>query len=45
VLLLFALILLVRACNNSRHKDALSNYNRQVSNIATESRQNGASSS
>jgi hypothetical protein len=31
----------VRACSNSRHKDALRDYNRQVSGIATESRQTG----
>ena len=40
-LLLLVLIFVVRACNNSRHKDALRNYNLQVSGIATESRQTG----
>ncbi|HEX6021661.1 MAG TPA: hypothetical protein VFZ00_06670 [Solirubrobacter sp.] len=41
-LILLVLVLLVRACNDRRHKDALRNYNVQVSGIATESRQNGA---
>ena len=41
-LILLLLVLAVRACNNSRHRDALRNYNVQVSGIATESRQNGA---
>jgi len=40
-LLLLVLIFVVRACNNSRHKEALRNYNLQVSGIATESRQTG----
>jgi hypothetical protein len=39
--LLLVLVLLVDACNDRRHKDALRNYNVQVSGIATESRQNG----
>jgi hypothetical protein len=39
--LLLVLILVVRACNDSRHKEALRNYNLQVSGIATESRQTG----
>jgi hypothetical protein len=41
-LILLLLVLAVRACNTSRHKEALRNYNAQVSGIATESRQNGA---
>ena len=39
--MLLALVFVVRACNNSRHKEALRNYNLQVSGIATESRQTG----
>jgi hypothetical protein len=41
VFVLFVLVFAVRACNNSRHKDALREYNRQASNIAIESRQTG----
>src|SRR3954451_10368726 len=41
VFLLFVLVFSARACNNSRHKDALREYNRQASNIAIESRQTG----
>jgi hypothetical protein len=40
-LVLLVLIVVVRACNDSRHKEALRNYNLQVSGIATESRQTG----
>jgi hypothetical protein len=40
-LILLLLVLAVRACNDSRRKEALRNYNVQVSGIATESRQNG----
>jgi hypothetical protein len=39
--LLFLLFFIVRSCNDSRHKTALKDYNRQVSNIATESSQTG----
>jgi hypothetical protein len=41
VVALLLLFLLVSACNTSRHKNALRDYNRQVSNISTASRQNG----
>jgi hypothetical protein len=41
LLILLVLFFGVRACSNSRHKDALRDYNRQVSGIATESRQTG----
>lgn len=43
VLLLFFLFFIVRSCNNSRHDTALKDYNRQVSNLATASRQTGDS--
>ena len=33
--LLLVLIFVVRACNDSRHKEALRNYNLTVSGIAT----------
>jgi hypothetical protein len=39
--LLLVLIFIVRACNDSRHKESLRNYNLTVSGIATESRQTG----
>jgi hypothetical protein len=41
VFVLFIIVIAVRACGNSRHKDALREYNRQASNIAIESRQTG----
>ena len=41
--LLFLLFFVVRACNNGRHDNALKDYNRQVSNIATASTQTGES--
>jgi hypothetical protein len=40
-LILLLLFFGVRACNNSRHKNALSDYNRQVTGIGTESQQTG----
>jgi hypothetical protein len=39
--ILLMLFFLVRACNTSRHENALKDYNRQVSGIATQSRQTG----
>jgi hypothetical protein len=41
VVILLLLFLLVRACNNTRHENALRDYNRQVSGLATASRQTG----
>lgn len=41
VLILLALFFLVRACNNTRHDNALRDYNRQVTQIATQSRDTG----
>jgi len=42
-LVLFLLFFIVRSCNDNRHDSALKEYNRQVSNIATASRQTGDS--
>jgi hypothetical protein len=39
--ILLLLFFLVRACNETRHENALKDYNRQVAGIATESRQTG----
>jgi hypothetical protein len=39
--LLLILFFVVRACNDTRHDNALKDYNRQVSNIGTQSRQTG----
>jgi hypothetical protein len=39
--LLLVLFFAVRACNDKRHDNALKDYNRQVSNIGTQSRQTG----
>jgi hypothetical protein len=41
VLIILVLFFLVRACNNTRNDNALRDYNRQVSQIGTESRQTG----
>ncbi|MDA0162002.1 hypothetical protein OM076_17135 [Solirubrobacter ginsenosidimutans] len=41
VVLLLILFFLVRACNNTRHENALKDYTRQVSAIGTESQQQG----
>jgi hypothetical protein len=41
LLILLVLFFGVRACNNSRRDNALRDYNRQVTGIATESRQTG----
>jgi hypothetical protein len=38
---LLMLFFLVSACNTTRHRNALKDYNRQVSGIATQSRQTG----
>jgi hypothetical protein len=40
--MLVLLVIVVRACNQSRHENALKEYNRQVSGIATQSRQTGS---
>lgn len=42
-ILLFVLFFIVRACNDTRHDNALKDYNRQVAGIATSSRQTGES--
>jgi hypothetical protein len=42
VLILLVLFFGVRACSNSRHKNALRDYNRQVNQIGQESQQTGA---
>jgi hypothetical protein len=39
--LLLVLFFVVRACNDTRHDNALKDYNRQVANIGTQSRQTG----
>jgi hypothetical protein len=39
--LLLVLFFVVRACNDTRHDNALKDYNRQVSNIGTQARQTG----
>ena len=39
--LLLILFFAVKACNNTRHDNALKDYNRQVANIGTASRQTG----
>ena len=39
VVVLLLLVLVVRSCQNSRHENALKDYNRQISTIATESSQ------
>jgi hypothetical protein len=39
--LLLVLFFVVKACNDTRHDNALKDYNRQVSNIGTQSRQTG----
>jgi hypothetical protein len=41
LLILLLLFFGVRACSNSRHENALRDYNRQVAAIGTESRQTG----
>jgi hypothetical protein len=41
VVLLLVLFFVVKACNDTRHDNALKDYNRQVSNIGTQSRQTG----
>ena len=43
LLVLLLLFFGVRACNNSRHKDALREYTNRVTQIGTESQQNGES--
>ncbi len=43
VVLLFVLFMVVKACNNQRQENALKDYNRSVSGIATASRDTGAS--
>lgn len=43
VAVLFLLFFVVKSCSDSRHKSALTDYNRQVSGIATSSRQTGES--
>ena len=40
--LLLVLFLVVNACNDRRHENALSDYNRRVSNLAVESRNTGS---
>ena len=41
LVVLLLLFFFVKACNDRRHDDALKDYNRQVSNIGTQSRQTG----
>jgi hypothetical protein len=41
VVVLLVLFFVVKACNDTRHDNALKDYNRQVSNIGTQSRQTG----
>ncbi len=41
LVVLLLLFFFVKACNDKRHDDALKDYNRQVSNIGTQSRQTG----
>ena len=42
LVILLMLFFLVRACNTTRHENALKDYNRQVSGIAVQSRQTAA---